>query len=35
MEMSNTKTVIIDGEARDYPLGTLYQAIAADVQENL
>ena len=33
MEMTSTRTVIVDGEARDYPLGTPYQAIAADVQD--
>ena len=33
MEMTSTRTVIVDGKARDYPLGTPYQAIAADAQE--
>ena len=33
MEMTSTRTVIVDGKARDYPLGTPYQAIAADAQD--
>ena len=33
MEMTSTRTVIVDGKARDYPLGTPYQVIAADAQD--